>query len=64
MTLGCLSLPIYSSRQLLETPRGQAILLPDLLFLNIDLMVLACGHILGMPSLLKAGNTLAFIVAY
>ena len=43
--------------------RSSWVLFLDLLFLDIDLMLLACGYMLNMPSLLKAGNGLGFVVA-
>jgi hypothetical protein len=43
--------------------RSSWVLFLDLFFLDIDLMLLACGYMLNMPSLLKAGNGLGFVVA-
>lgn len=44
--------------------RSSWILFLDLFFLDIDLMLLACGYMLEMPSLLTAGNSVGFIVAF
>jgi len=43
--------------------RSSWILFFDLVFLDIDLILLACGYMLNMPSLLKAGNGFGFVVA-
>lgn len=43
--------------------RSSWILFLDLLFLDVDLLLLACGYMLDMPNLLKAGNGVGFIVA-
>lgn len=44
--------------------RSSWILFLDLFFLDIDLLLLACGYMLNMPSLLKAGNGFGFVVAF
>lgn len=43
--------------------RSSWILFLDLFFLDIDLMLLACGYMLNIPILLKAGNGFGFVVA-
>lgn len=43
--------------------RSSWILFLDLFFLDIDLMLLACGYMLNKPNLLKAGNAFGFVVA-
>lgn len=43
--------------------RSSWILFLDLFFLDIDLLLLACGYMLDMPNLLKAGNAFGFVVA-
>lgn len=44
--------------------RSSWVLFLDLLFLDIDLLLLACGYMTGMRSLIKAGNSIGFIVAF
>ena len=44
--------------------RSSWVLFLDLFFLDIDLMLLACGYMLNMPILLKAGNGVGFVVAF
>jgi len=35
-----------------------------LFFLDLDLILLACGYMLDKPPLLKAGNGVGFVVAF
>ena len=44
--------------------RSSWILFLDLFFLDIDLLLLACGYMLNNPTLLKAGNSVGFVVAF
>jgi succinate-acetate transporter protein len=44
--------------------RSSWILFLDLLFLDIDLLLLACGYMLNNTTLLKAGNGIGFVVAF
>ncbi|KAH6663019.1 GPR1/FUN34/yaaH family-domain-containing protein [Halenospora varia] len=44
--------------------RSSWVLFLDLFFLDIDLLLLACGYMLNMPSLLKAGSGFGFVVAF
>ncbi|KAK5048569.1 hypothetical protein LTR84_005660 [Exophiala bonariae] len=44
--------------------RSSWVLFLDLFFLDIELLLLACGYMTGMESLLKAGNSIGFIVAF
>jgi uncharacterized protein len=44
--------------------RSSWVLFLDLFFLDIELLLLACGYMLGMQSLLTAGNSFGFIVAF
>lgn len=44
--------------------RSSWILFLDLFFLDIDLLLLACGYMLGNTQLLVAGNSVGFIVAF
>jgi succinate-acetate transporter protein len=43
--------------------RSSWVLFLDLVFLDLDLICLACGYMLNMPKLLTAGNSLGFVVA-
>jgi succinate-acetate transporter protein len=43
--------------------RSSWVLFLDLFVLDIVLMLLACGYMLGMPSLETAGSALGFVVA-
>jgi succinate-acetate transporter protein len=43
--------------------RSSWVLFLDLVFLDIDLILLGCGYMLNMPKLLTAGNSVGFIVA-
>jgi succinate-acetate transporter protein len=43
--------------------RSSWVLFLDLFFLDIELLLLASGYMTGMDSLLKAGNSIGFIVA-
>jgi succinate-acetate transporter protein len=43
--------------------RSSWVLFFDLFFLDIELLLLACGYMLNMESLLKAGNGFGFVVA-
>lgn len=40
------------------------ILFLDLFVLDLDLLLLACGYMLNKPSLIVAGNSLGFVVAF
>ena len=44
--------------------RSSWILFLDLFFLDIDLIFLACGYMLGNTTLLKVGNGFGFVVAF
>ena len=44
--------------------RSSWVLFLDLVFLDLDLLLLACGYMLGNDSLLIAGNSLGFVVAF
>lgn len=43
--------------------RSSWVLFLDLVFLDLDLILLACGYMLNQPHLIKAGNSIGFIVA-
>ena len=43
--------------------RSSWVLFLDLVFLDLDLILLACGYMLNVPNLLKAGNAVGFVVA-
>ena len=44
--------------------RSSWVLFLDLSFLSLDLLLLACGYTFNIPSLLKAGNAIGFVVAF
>lgn len=44
--------------------RSSWVLFGVLFFLDIDLLLLACGYMLDKTALLKAGNSVGFIVAF
>jgi uncharacterized protein len=44
--------------------RSSWILFLDLFFLDLDLLLLACGYMTGNNSLLLAGNSFGFVVAF
>ena len=44
--------------------RSSWVLFLDLFFLDIDLILLACGYMLNNTTLLKAGNGFGFVVAF
>ena len=44
--------------------RSSWILFLDLFILDIDLLLLACGNMTGNTSLLRAGNSFGFVVAF
>ena len=44
--------------------RSSWVLFLDLFFLDIDLIFLACGYMLGNTTLLKVGNGFGFVVAF
>jgi len=44
--------------------RSSWVLFLDLAFLDLDLLLLACGYMLNKPNLLKAGNGFGFVVAF
>jgi succinate-acetate transporter protein len=44
--------------------RSSWVLFLDLFFLDIDLLLLACGYMLNNTALLKAGNSIGFVVAF
>lgn len=44
--------------------RSSWVLFLDLFFLDIVLLLLACGYMLDMSSLLTAGGALGFVVAF
>ena len=43
--------------------RSSWVLFLDLAVLSVELLLLACGYMVGMQSLLTAGNSLGFVVA-
>lgn len=44
--------------------RSSCVLFLDLFFLDIDLLLLACGYMLNNIALLEAGNRFSFVVAF
>lgn len=44
--------------------RSSWVLFLDLFFLDLDLLLLACGYMLDNSNLIKAGNALGFVVAF
>lgn len=44
--------------------RSSWVLFGVLAFLDLDLILLACGYMLNKPDLLKAGNSVGFVVAF
>jgi succinate-acetate transporter protein len=44
--------------------RSSWVLFLDLFFLDIVLLLLACGYMLDMPSLETAGSAMGFVVAF
>src|ERR1700710_1632743 len=44
--------------------RSSWVLFLDLFFLDIDLLLLACGYMLNNTTLLRAGNGFGFVVAF
>lgn len=44
--------------------RSSWVLFLDLFFLDIVLLLLACGYMLNMPTLEKAGSAIGFVVAF